>query len=347
MLCNDDLSTILPTSDEWIFKRTGIRQRPISHVPVSDLAFVASARALACAGLGHADVDLVILGSCTGDDQMPNTASRVQRRLGANRAGAIDINTACTSFMYALSIGSSLIRTGAVKNALVVGADTLSRCMDWTNRGPAVLFGDGAGAVVLETVGTTSAVIGEVFGCDTADREMLRINGIGLLSREAGSQPGTVTWEFDGPEIYRKAVDAMVAASKRVIHKCGVTVDEIDLVIPHQANQRIIESVAKRLRISGDRVYSNVERRGNLSSASIPVALVEALEEGRINPGDTLLIPAFGGGLTWSAHLLRWGDRVTCLGTSDAALPDSARSALDLVHQFRDQPQRNRTRSQA
>lgn len=330
-LSNSDLSTLLKTSDDWIVKRTGIRQRPISHVAVSELAHVAAARAIACAGLAHEDIELVILGSCTGDDQMPNTASRVQRSLGAKNAAAMDVNTACTSFMYAFSVGSSLIRTGAVRNAVVIGADTLSRCMDWTNRGPAVLFGDGAGAIVLQGAPEPLGIIGEVLGCDTTDRDMLRINGMSSFPSQKQSPPGTTSWVFDGPEIFRQAVTAMVAASKSVLNKCGITVDAIDLVIPHQANLRIIESVSRRLNISGDRVYANVERCGNLSSASIPVALVDALDEGRVSARNLLLIPAFGGGLTWSAHVVRWGTRTTALGTCTLELPRTDSTGLDLV----------------
>jgi 3-oxoacyl-[acyl-carrier-protein] synthase-3 len=334
-LSNDDLATILPTSDEWIFKRTGIRRRPISHVAVSELAHIASARALACAGLPHEDVELVILGSCTGDDQMPNTASRVQRLLGAKRAAAMDVNTACTSFMYALSVASSLIRTGVVKNAVVVGADTLSRCMDWSNRGPAVLFGDGAGAVVLERSAELTGIVGEVLGCETSDRDMLRINGLNVVSSNASQLPSEISWVFDGPEIFRQAVAEMVLASTRVIQKCGLTADRIDLVLPHQANLRIIEAVARRLHISIDRVYTNIEQCGNLSSASIPVALVDALSDDRIKAGSMLLIPAVGGGLTWSAHVVQWGTRLTSLQNCSLDLPETAMTGLDLIGQLR------------
>jgi 3-oxoacyl-[acyl-carrier-protein] synthase-3 len=341
LLSNDDLSTFLDTSNDWIVRRTGIRQRPISHVPVSELAQVAGARALACAGLASDAVELIILGSCTGDDQMPNTASRVQRSLGADHAAAMDVNTACTSFMYALSVGSSLIRTGAVSNALVIGADTLSRCMDWTNRGPAVLFGDAAGAIVLQRCQAPSGIVGEVLGCETTNRDMLRINGIGMLSRESGGRSGGASWVFDGPEIFRQAVAGMVDASRRVLNKCGISPEAIDLVIPHQANLRIIESVARRLNYPLDRVFSNVERYGNLSSASIPVAIVDAIEEGRIKAGSMLLLPAFGGGLTWSAHVLKWAERVTGISIATIGLPGSSKTALELVEHLRAQQHRH------
>ena len=330
-LTNHDLATLLDTSDAWIVKRTGIRERPISHVRVSDLAHVAASRALACAGLQPEELDLVILGSCTGDDQMPNTASRVQKLLGAHGAGAMDINTACTSFMYGLSTGSALIRSGAVRNAVVVGADALSQFMDWNNRGPAILFGDGAGAVVLQATDTDGGIVGEVLGCDTKDREMLRINGIGAMFANLGRCYGVTTWDFNGPEIFRQAVNGLVEAARSVLAKIGYDSTDIDLVIPHQANLRIIEAVARRLGISREHTFTNLDRYGNLSSASIPVAIAEAADSDRIRPGDRILMPAFGGGLTWSAHVLRWGSRTTPMGASNLTLPASDRTGLDLV----------------
>lgn len=330
-LSNHDLAALLDTSDAWIVKRTGIRERPISHMRVSDLAHVAASRALACAGLPAEQVDLVILGSCTGDDQMPNTASRVQKLLGAHRAGAMDVNTACTSFMYGLSTGSALIRSGAVRNAVVVGADALSQFMDWSNRGPAILFGDGAGAVVLQASDVDAGIVGEVLGCDTQDREMLRINGIGAMFANKGACYGTTTWDFNGPEIFRQAVNGLVDASRSVLAKVGYASRDIDLVIPHQANLRIIEAVARRLEISREHTFTNLDRYGNLSSASIPVAISEAADGDRIRPGDRILMPAFGGGLTWSAHIIRWGARTTPLGASDVTLPASDMTGLELV----------------
>ncbi len=335
IVTNNDLATFLATSDAWIEKRTGITQRCITHVPVSELAYVAAARALASAGIDALDIDLVVLGSCTGDEQMPNTASRVQRLLGARNAGALDVNTACTSFMYALSVGSSLIRTGAVRNALVIGADALSRFMDWDNRGPSILFGDGAGAVVMRASSEPAGIIGEVLGCNADDRDMLRIRGMGAAYANLGVTLGTTIWDFDGPEIFRQAVRGMVDASHSVMQKTGTTPSEIDLVIPHQANLRIIEAVAKRLSLSDAKVYTNVQRHGNLSSASIPVAISEAIEDGQLSPGALVLFPAFGGGLTWSAHVIRWGKNVVHHGSTNIALPPSPRSGLEIVMDLR------------
>ncbi|MCC6196731.1 MAG: beta-ketoacyl-ACP synthase 3 [Burkholderiales bacterium] len=334
-LSNADLATILDTSDDWIVRRTGIERRPISHVGVSQLAYVAAAHALACAAMDPDDIDLIVLGSCTADDQMPNSASAVQRALGARRAAAMDVNTACTSFMYSLSTASALIKAGAVRNALVVGADTLSAYMDWDNRTPSVLFGDGAGAVVLKACDEPAGIVAEVLGCVTSARDELRINGIGSKFANAGLMYGTTHWDFNGPEIFRQAVGGMAAAAREVLAKAGVASADVGLVIPHQANLRIVEAVARRAGIAMEKVFTNMQARGNLSSASIPVALVEALAQQRVAPGSLLLLPAFGGGMTWSAHVLRWGKRTTPLGTSPIRLPPCERTALEIVAALR------------
>ncbi len=335
-LSNADLSTFLDTSADWILRRTGIATRSISHVPVSELAYVAAAHALACAGIKADEVELVVIGSCTGDEQMPNTASRVQRSLGARRAAAVDVNTACTSFMYALSYGSALIRTGAVRSAVVVGADTLSAFMDWDDRRPSVVFGDAAGAVVLRATDEPVGILGEALGCTYECRDVLRIKGIGSAYANAGVTLGTTAWDFDGPEVFRQAVNAMTAASRQVLEKTVLTDEEIDLIVPHQANMRIIEAVARRLGTSMEKVFTHVLERGNLSSASMPVAVVEALEKKRVAPGAHLLLPGFGGGMTWSAHVIRWGKRISPLGSSQVRLPATSRTGLDIVRSLRE-----------
>jgi 3-oxoacyl-[acyl-carrier-protein] synthase-3 len=233
--------------------------------------------------------------------------------------------------MYGLSVGSALIKSGAVRNAIVIGADALSQFMDWNNRGPAILFGDGAGAIVLESTDTDAGIVGEVLGCDTGDREMLRINGIGAMFANTGVCYGTTTWDFNGPEIFRQAVNGLVGAARMVLAKIEYQSTDIDLVIPHQANLRIIEAVARRLEISREHTFTNLDRYGNLSSASIPVAISEAADGDRIRAGDRILMPAFGGGLTWSAHVVRWGTRTTPRGASDLTLPPSERTGLQLV----------------
>src|SRR6516162_6728291 len=300
VLSNHDLSTILDTSDEWIVSRTGIRERRISHVGLEELAYIAAARALAAAGLTGNEIELVVFGSCSYDDQVPNQASGVQLRIGAHSAAALDINTACTSFLYGLSTASAFIRTGVVRSALVIGAELISPFMDWSDRDVAVLFGDGAAAVVLQAADQEQGLLAEKLGCYADSRETLRVQG-------------------------------MAGACEEALARAGRSVSEVDLVVPHQANLRIIEAVARRAHLPMERVYVNVQRYGNMSAATVPVALCEALEEGRVRPGALLLMPGFGGGLSSSAPLVRWGPRTTPVGSSDAQLPPNDVSALTLI----------------
>lgn len=337
VLTNQDLATFLPTDDEWISTRTGMKERRISHVPGIELAIVAAQRAIACAGLTGADIDLVIYGSCSNDELVPNSASGVQQRIGATRAAAFDVNTACTSFMYGLSIGTSMIRTGVVRNALVIGVELISQYMDWDNRNVAVLFGDGAAAMVLQSSEEPLGVLAEKLQCYADSRQILRVRGMGTMYANLGAEYGQTRWDFDGQEIFRKAVHGMSEASLDVMRRVGVTMDDIGLVVPHQANLRIIEAVAKRAGAGPDKVFLTVQKYGNMSSATAPVALVEAVETGRVAPGSLVLMPAFGGGLTLSSHLLRWGPRVTPLATSDVELPPCDRTALDIVNGIRAQ----------
>ncbi len=331
ILDNAGLATFLETSDEWITSRTGIKERRISHVPMTLLSHVASARALACAGLDASDLDLIVLGTCSADEQVPNTASGVQFLLGANKAAAMDVNTACTSFLYGLSSATAMVRTGVVRNALVIGVEVISPYMDWSNRNVAVLFGDGAAAVVIQASDEPSGVIAEKLGCAADARHTLRVRGMGTIYGNNQLQLGDTRWDFDGQEIFKRAVHGMSEASQAALQRAGVDSTAVDLAIPHQANLRIIEAVAKRVGIPMDAVYLTVQRYGNMSSATVPVALVEALEEGRVKPGSLLLTPAFGGGLTWCAHVIRWGERVTPLGTSGLSLPDCEQSGVELV----------------
>jgi 3-oxoacyl-[acyl-carrier-protein] synthase-3 len=337
ILTNQDLATFLPTDDEWITTRTGMKERRISHVRGIELAITASRRAIACAGMSGKDIELVIYGSCSNDELVPNSASGVQQRIGATRAAAFDVNTACTSFMYGLSIGSSMIKTGIVKNALVIGVELISQYMDWDNRNVAVLFGDGAAAMVLQESQSESGVIAEKLQCYADARQILRVRGMGTMYANLGVQYGQTSWDFDGQEIFRKAVQGMSEASLDVMHRAGVTIDDIGLVVPHQANLRIIDAVAKRAGASADKVFLTVQKYGNMSSATAPVALVEAVEEGRVAPNSLVLMPAFGGGLTLSAHLVRWGERLTPLSVSDAELPPPTNTALDIVNEIRAQ----------
>jgi 3-oxoacyl-[acyl-carrier-protein] synthase-3 len=335
ILTNADLATFLDTSDEWIFSRTGMKERRVSHVPAIELSTVAAARALACANLSASEVDLIIYGSCSYDEAVPNCASGVQLNLGAAHAASIDLNTACTSFLYGLVAATAMIRTGVVKNAVVIGVELITHYMDWSDRNVAVLFGDGAAAVVLQASEGESGVIGSVIGCDAEARPSLRVRGIGCGYAGRGITLGDTIWDFDWQVIFKRAVKAMSDASARVLSQCGKTAGDVGLVVPHQANLRIIESVAKYTGIPMERVMLTVQKYGNMSAATVPVALVEALEAGRVEPGSLLLLPGFGGGLTWASLLVRWGDRVTPLGATDRALPPCTKTALEMVNEIR------------
>jgi 3-oxoacyl-[acyl-carrier-protein] synthase III len=331
VLSNNDLSTILDTNDEWVTTRTGIRERRISHVPLGELAYVAAERALAAAGMEGSQLELIVFGTCSHDDQVPNMASGIQARLGAEHAASMDVNTACTSFLYGLSTATAMIRTGIVRNALVIGAELISPFMDWTDRNVAVLFGDGAAAVVLHATDREEGLLAEKLGCYGEAREILRIHGVGGRYANQGVPYGVSRWQFEGQEIFKRAVHGMGEASEFALKKIGATADDVDLIVPHQANLRIIEAVAKRAHVPMERVFVNVQRYGNMSSATVPVALCEALEENRVKPGSLLLMPGFGGGLTYCAHAVRWGERVTPVRESKVELPPNDRTALELI----------------
>ncbi|MEO8974718.1 MAG: beta-ketoacyl-ACP synthase 3 [Casimicrobiaceae bacterium] len=335
VLGNADLATFLHTDDAWITSRTGIRERRVSHVTGVELANIAARRALACAALTASEVELIVYGSCSHEEQVPNTASGLQFMLGATNAAAMDINTACTSFLYGLSSASAMIRTGTVKNALVIGVEVVTPFMDWSNRNVAVLFGDGCAAVVLQAADDESGVIADKLGCYADARGILRVRGVGVTYANRGINYGDTAWDFDGPEIFRRAVTGMGAASEAALARSGYSAADIDLVVPHQANLRIIEAVAKRAAIPMDKVHLTIDRYGNMSAATVPVALVDALQQGRVTPRSLLLMPAFGGGLTWCAHVVRWGERTVPLDECDAELPPCTRSALEIVNGYR------------
>ena len=335
VLTNQDLATFLETDDEWIRTRTGMRERRVSHVPLGQLAHVAGARALACAGLDAGDLDLIVVGTTLGDELCPNVASGVQKRLVARNAASMDVNTACTSFLYGLSSATAMVRTGVVRNALVVGAEVPTPFLDWDNRNVAVLFGDGCGAVVLQATHREEGLLAERLGCFGESRDVLDIRGVGARYANQGLPYGFASWSFDGQEIFKKAVLGMTQASLEALGRRDLAIGDVDLVVPHQANLRIIDAVGRRLGVAPERVFVNVHRYGNMSAATVPVALVEALEEGRVRPGSLLLLPAFGGGLTWSAHVVRWGERTRPLGTSDVDLPPCDRTGLELVNELR------------
>jgi 3-oxoacyl-[acyl-carrier-protein] synthase-3 len=335
VLSNADLASFVDTTDDWIMQRTGIHERRVSHVSGIELSRVAAARALACAGITAGEIDLIVFGSCSNDEQVPNSASGLSVKLDAGNAAAMDVNTACTSFLYGLSTATAMIRTGVVRTALVVGVEVISPFLDWRNRNVAVLFGDGAAAVVLQATEEPLGVLAEKLGCYADARQVLRVRGAGFTYARAGSVTyGDTLWDFDGQEIFRRAVHGMTEASVEALARSGKSAADIDLAIPHQANLRIIEFVAKKTGVPMDRVFVTVHKYGNMSAATVPVALVDALEGGRVPPGGLLLTPAFGGGLTYCSHVIRWGARVMPLGQSDAALPPCERSALDMARDY-------------
>ncbi|MBL8310791.1 MAG: ketoacyl-ACP synthase III [Burkholderiales bacterium] len=335
VLSNDDLATFLDTDDVWITSRTGMKERRISHLPAVELSYVAARRALACAGLAPTDIDLIVYGSCSYDEMVPNTASGLQYKLGATGAAAMDVNTACTSFLYSWSTANAMIRTGVVRRALVIGVELISRYLDWEDRAVAVLFGDGAAAIVIEATEERTGLLAESLGCFGEARGILRIGGYGATYANVGVPFGDMAWTFDGPQIFKKAVLGMSDHSAKALAKVGVTPEQIDLVVPHQANGRIIESVAKHAGIPMSKVKMTVHKYGNMSAATVPVAMVEALEENQLKPHAKLLMPAFGGGLTVCSHYAEWGERVTPKDVCDVELAPCDKTALQLVNEIR------------
>ncbi len=334
VMTNDDLATFMETSDEWIYSRTGMRERRISHVNVDELAYVAAARAIACAGLDVNDIDGILFGTTTPTTLAPNCASYVQKKLGNLTAASMDLNSACCSFLFGLSNAAALIESGVMKKVVVIGAEKLSWALDWKNRNVAVLFGDGAGAVVLEATEEPVGVLSSKMGCFGEVREALAIDNFGSGFDRSAATYAHISWDFDGQEIFKRATRGMVQATEEALLRAQVTAEQLDVVIPHQANLRIIDAVAKRLNIDMANVMVNVDRYANTSAATIPVALCEALEQGMIKPGALVAIPAFGAGLTWGASIVRWGSRVSPIRESDVELPKCDKTALELVKPY-------------
>ena len=331
VMTNDDMASIIDTSDEWIRTRSGIRERRVSHVPGSELARVAGARALAAAGRTPADVDLLLVATCTPDTVIPSAAAHVQRRLGTTNAAVFDLNAGCSGFVYALTVATAMIRSGGYRCALLIGVERVTWFLNWSLRDTAVLFGDGAGAVVLEPSEAESGLLASHLGCEGEALDALLVPNFGTAGNRFVDHYGVFGVCFDGKEIFRRAVKGMADETELALAELGLGVSDIDLVIPHQANARIIESLAKHLHIGMDRVVMNIDRYGNTSAATIPVALTEALEAGRVRPGANLLLAAFGAGLTRAAGLVRWGSRVEPLGASDAELPPCEQTALEIL----------------
>lgn len=301
---NVELSERVETSDEWIVERTGIRSRHIAGAgeTTSSLATEAARQALAAAGLEPADIGLIILATCTPDQTFPATATIVQDRLGCHGGIAFDVGAVCSGFLYALSVADAMLKTGAAQRALVIGAETMSRILDWEDRTTCVLFGDGAGAIVLEARDVAEdgpGVLASRLHADGAHNELLFVDG-------GPSTTGTVGHiRMKGREVFRHAVVNLAEVLGEVLDDCGLAADDLDWVVPHQANQRILDATARKLGLSPDKVIMTVDRHANTSAASVPLALDTAIRDGRIKPGQLVMLEAMGGGFTWGASLLR------------------------------------------
>ena len=307
ILTNTELAARVDTSDDWIVARTGIRQRHIAAEGehTSDLAVRASERALAAAGVAPDEVDLVVLATATPDQTFPATATAVQAELGIINGVAFDIQAVCSGFIYALAVADNFIRVGQAGTALVIGAETFSRILDWKDRSTCVLFGDGAGALVLrgcESPGTNQdrGILSTHLHSDGRHRELLYVDGGPSSTQTVGSL------RMEGKEVFRHAVVNLAAVVNEALVANGLEPDDIDWLVPHQANQRILDSTAKKLGMSPERVVTTVAKHANTSAASVPLALAEAVGDGRIKRGQLLLLEAMGGGFTWGSSLLRW-----------------------------------------
>lgn len=310
ILTNADLEKIVDTSDEWIVERTGIRERRVAaaNVSTSMLAAEAALKAIADAKLTPEEIDLIIVATATPDMAFPSTACLVQNKIGAVNAAAFDLSAGCSGFVYGVNVGSQMIATGIYKHVLVIGAEVLSKILDWQDRNTCVLFGDGAGAAVLSEVEPGYGILSIDLGADGS-------GGESLLQPAGGSRmPATAETvanrqhylQMNGSEVFRFATKVMGASALRVLERAGITSEQVDWLVPHQANIRIIQSAAKRLKLPMDKVIVNVDRYGNTSAASIPIALGEARDQGKIKKGDTLVLVGFGAGLTWAGCALKW-----------------------------------------
>ncbi len=328
VLTNDDLASVMDTTDEWITTRSGIKERRISHVENSDMATLAGKRALAAAGLEAEDLDYIVVGTCTPDRQIPAMACHVQDKLGAVNAAALDVNAGCTGFIYGLNLAKGLIATGAEK-ILLIGSERITPFIDLDERSTAVLFGDGSGAAVIEPAKGDEGLMSINVGSDGSIADALTCQGIG--SSYIGAERVPIRILMDGGEVFRNAVVGMAAAAEQAMDEAGWSADEVDLVLPHQANIRIIDATARRLGIDEAKVVTNIASYGNTSAASIPIALSEAIDAGRVEPGSKLVLVAFGAGLTWGAAGLVWGDRVEPIATVDEELPAADKTGLEIM----------------
>jgi 3-oxoacyl-[acyl-carrier-protein] synthase-3 len=310
ILTNDDLSAIVDTSDEWITTRTGIKERRVAAKDehTSDMATRAALKALEQAKIAPADVDLILVATATPDMLFPATACFVQKKIGATRAACLDISAACAGFLFGIEIAQQFITSHTHDVVLVIGAEKLTSITNWTDRNTCVLFGDGAGAAVLKHRGSTHGVVSTHIGSDGEYTDILFMPGGGsrcpITAENAHMHLNTI--HMTGKEVYKQAVTAMLSAAQKALEQAGLTIDDIACVIPHQANLRIIEAIADRLKIPMERFYVNLNKYGNTSAAAVAIALDEANRSGRIKPGDFILMVVFGGGLTWASTVIEW-----------------------------------------
>lgn len=314
VLTNLDLEAIVDTSDEWIRERTGIRERRIAaeKETTATLGITAARRALEVANALPSKLDLVIVATSTPEHIFPSTASLIQDALGASSAGAFDLSAACTGFIYALDMAAQAIRSGSIEMALVIGAETMSRLLDWEDRGTCILFGDGAGAVVLQASSVPGGLLSTVLRSDGSGRDLLAAPTVGSKDAyvpEAGLEHNIAMHKMtmNGREVFRFATRVMKESIPEAVARAGLTMNDVDWIVPHQANQRIIEHAARSLDIPLEKFISNVERFGNTSAASIPIALCEAAEAGRIKADQILVLVGFGAGLAWGSMVIKWG----------------------------------------
>lgn len=311
---NEELTHIVDTTDEWIYQRTGIRERRIaaSHETTATLAFEAAARALSVADVHPSQVDLIIVATSTPEFMFPSTACLVQDYLGAGHAGAFDLSAACSGFVYGLQMAAQAIISGSVQTAVVIGSETMSRVLDWSDRSTCVLFGDGAGAVVLKGSSIPGGVMATTLRSDGSGADLLSLpalyhNPVPIAGAEFSSNGHNKnTIDMDGRQVYRFATNIIASSVLDVLKQCELTTEDVALIVPHQANMRIIETSAKKLKLPVETFYMNVEHTGNTSAASIPIALCDAVREGRLKPNDNVVLVGFGGGLTWAASVIKW-----------------------------------------
>ena len=310
VLTNSDLANLVDTSNEWIVERTGIRERHIAddHETTASLATDAAIKALEMANLDPSDVDLIIVSTSSPEHIFPATACLVQDRIGASKAGAFDLSAACTGFIFALNMAAQAIRTGEMENILVIGAETLSRLVNWKDRNTCILFGDGAGAFVLQPSDIEGGVLSAVMRSDGSGGDLLSLpaGGSRFPTSTATIADGLHYIHMSGREVFRFATRVMAQATQEAVQKANLQMDDVKLIIPHQANQRIIEAAARQLEISMERVQVNVASYGNTSTASIPIATCEAITAGRLQAGDRVVFVGFGAGLTWGAAVVQW-----------------------------------------